>query len=276
MPAPARPNEVFAPSRLKARRRKVRTYKTLVFTVFIFLLLSGLVGFFYIPQLRVRDVSVTGTQTIDANGLEQIAHQELNGRAYLVLPKDNAFLYSEAKLREVIMHAYPKVKTADIQLANFHTIKIQIGERTPAGLWCGETIDATSSCSYMDDSGAVYEPAPDYSGDAYVRWYGNLVGGTPLGGVYINGAFPSLSSLVAELEKEGLQTQKVQVEKGGDVRVVYAGDFIMLFTLDQKPESLLTALHAAESSDVFKDKKLTDLEYLDLRFLGNRLYYKMK
>ena len=275
MPAPVRTKESLQPSRLRQRRRKVRTYRIVALVVFVLLLVGGIIGFFYMPFIRARDVEVTGAQTVDPKRVEETIRAQLRGYIGYVLPKNNAFLYNEQNIRSSVLSEYPKIKEIKITLKNFHTINANIDERMPAALWCGELQDATSPCFYIDDSGVVYEGAPTYSGDAYVRWYGKVIGG-PLGGDYLSGGFPSLLALIGELDKEGLQPHEIVVEDNGDVHAYYNGGFILLFTLGQKPEAILTALHAAENADVFQGKKLTDLSYLDLRFLGNRLYYKLK
>ena len=275
MSAPVRTKESLQPSRLRQRRRKVRIYRITALLVFVLLVLGGIIGFFYIPLIRVRDVEVTGTQTVDPKRIEETIRAELAGHIGYVLPKNNAFLYNEQSMRSRVSSLFPKIKEITIALKNFHSIQVSIVERMPAALWCGEVQDAVSPCFYIDDSGVVYEDAPTYSGDAYVRWYGKVIGG-PLGGDYLQGGFPSLLALIGELDKEGLQPHEIVVEDNGDVHAYYNGGFTLLFTLGQKPEAILTALHAAENADVFQGKKLTDLSYLDLRFLGNRLYYKLK
>ncbi len=93
MPAPSQSKDVFQPSRLKAQRRKAAWVKRTLLLFCFLLLISLVVGFFYIPQLRVRDVSVTGTESIDPNAIANVLRENLLGRKYLVLPVNNAFLY---------------------------------------------------------------------------------------------------------------------------------------------------------------------------------------
>lgn len=275
MPAPSRKTEVLTPSRLREKRRRARLYRLLALLFLLAVLIGSTIGFFYIPALRVRDVSIEGTQSVSSDAIKEVLFNELSGRKLLVLPANNAFLYDESRLRSAVLRQFPKIKKITITLSNFHYINASVEERSPIGLWCGESKEAMSACMYFDAEGIVYEAAPDYSGDAYIKWYGSILGTTP-GGRYAGDSFISLFALVQELEKEKIHAQKVFVEKNGDVEILYSGEFRLLFTLSQKPETILAALHAAKESDVLRGKELTQLSYLDLRFAGNRLYYKMK
>ena len=275
MSVPSKQKEVLQPSRLRARRRKVRIVKGVFFFVLISLLVGGAIGSFYIPALRVRDVAVFDAKTVDAKEVEQALRSVLSGRKWLVLPRNNAFIFSEEELRDKVEHDFPKVKKIDIELSNFHTIETRIEERSPYALWCGENKDAPVPCVYIDTAGVVYEPSAEYSGDAYTKWYGEVAGGL-LGGVYLGEVSSSLFPLVAELKKDGVSAQTVVVERNGDVRVVSEGGFELLFTVNQKPESLLSSLRTAKASEALKDKSFSDLLYLDMRFSDNRLYYKFK
>lgn len=275
MSAPSKQREVLQPSRLKARRRKVRIIKAVFFFVLFVLLLGGVVGSFYIPALRVRDVSVLDAKTIDPKEVERALREVLSGKKWFVLPKNNAFLFSEEELREKVLQDFPKVKGIAIKLTNFHAIEARIEERSAYALWCGENKNEPVPCMYIDETGVVYELSPEYSGDAYTKWYGEVQGG-PLGGVYLGEASSSLFPLVAEFKKDGVSAETVVVEKNGDVRVLSEGNFELLFTVTQKPESLLSALRTAKASDALKDKSFSDLQYLDMRFSESRLYYKFR
>lgn len=275
MSAPLKQREVLQPSRLKARRRKARIIKGVFFFVLFVLFVGGAVGMFYIPALRVRDVSVLDTKTIDAKEVEQTLRSVLAGRTLFVLPSDNAFLFSEEELQSRVLQTFPKVRKIDITLTNFHTIETRIEERTAYALWCGENKDEPVPCMYMDDRGVVYELSPEYSGNAYTKWYGEVIGERQ-GGVYLGDTASSLFPLVAEFQKDGVLAHKVIAEKNGDVRVQSDDGFELLFTVRQKPESLLSALRTAKASDALKGKNFSDLQYLDMRFSESRLYYKFK
>lgn len=275
MSAPLKQKEVLQPSRLRARRRKLRTIKLVSSFLFLVLFVASCVGAFYIPALRVRDVAILDTKSIDAEAVERVVRDSLSGRKWFVLPRNNAFLFSEEEMRETVHGAFPKIKKINITLSNFHSIEVAVEERIAYALWCGKNKAEEVPCVYLDRSGVLYEQSAEYSGNAYVKWYGEVVG-EGLGGVYLGEVSASLFPLVAELGDTDMHPQEVVVEKNGDVKVLFEGGFELLFTTKQKPEVLLSALKIAKTSDALKDKKLSDLLYLDMRFSESRLYYKFK
>lgn len=273
--APSRTQPVLTPSRLKARRRKRRLLIASGASVLVLLVCAGVVGAFYIPALRVREVHALGTQTISAEEVARVVQEALSGRVWFFFPKNNAFLYDEQDIAAVIHRKFPKVKSASIELESFHSMKITIKERTPRVLWCGE-VPGPGPCFFMDDSGAVYEAAPDYSGTPYVRWFGKLPSGRVLGETFAPDAFEGLLPLVSEFEKENLQTDTVYMHDNGDVEIGYENSFTLYFTLYQKPENILKAFHAALRAPVFEKRPVSELVYLDLRYSDTRAYYKFK
>ncbi len=267
---------VLPPSRLKERRQKKRLTVSIVLLTLVFLVGAGGVALLYIPQLRIHDVVIVGAQTADPKQIETAVLEVLHRKVLYLLPKDSLFVYNDTELQGMIKKTFPKIKTATITLKDFHTIEVVVTERKPAALWCGAKRDDPKTCMYLDEGGVVFGEAPAYSGDAYVRWYGALPDTTELGTTYLAVVFTSLEALVKEFNREGLQVQSVAVDESGDVSVLCSDAFTIRFTLKQKPEGLLALLHAAQTASIFRDKKISDLEYLDLRFSDTKLYYKFK
>jgi hypothetical protein len=276
MAALPRTHQVLTPSRLRARRQKRRRIIAALTLLGAVLLAAVVIGITYIPYIRVRDVAVSGTETVDPKAIEAAVRKSLSGTIWHIFPRNNAFLYDDAALSSSVRAAFPKISAAEVRLKNFHTVGVAVKERTPAALWCGSALSASVPCLSMDDTGVIFESAPEYSGSPYVRWFGPISAQEPLGASFVPDSFASLLPLIREIEREGLQTDTVEVRKDGDVFVSYRGDFSLYFTIYQKPESVLKSLHAAMRAPVLEGKQLTDLAYLDLRYSDSRLYYKMK
>ena len=132
-------------------------------------------------------------------------------------------------------------------------------------------------CFLLDEDGVAYGGALTFSGDAYTRYYGALTGSTTPKH-YLNPAqFRSLSALVdtiAESQKDE-PLRSVWVDASDDVHLAFASGFTLLFTLSADGGDVYQRLTLALQSDPFKSHKLSDFEYLDLRF-GDKLYYKLK
>ena len=65
------------------------------------------------------------------------------------------------------------------------------------------------------------------------------------------------------------------VDSNGDVHIMFASGFTLLFPISADGGDVYQRFTLALQSDPFTSHKLSDFEYLDLRF-GDKLYYKLK
>lgn len=281
----ARAHEALPPSRLKGRRKRARVL-LLCIAIVVFLAVCGaVIGASYLRFVTIRDVVVEGAETVEAEVIKEKGSAELSGRYFFVFPKANALLYPKKRVEADLREAFPKLKNVEIDLPNLHTLRIAVEERKPAALWCGVTRVVEQSdekgedpvCYFLDEWGFTFEVAPTYSGTPYVRWYGKLETDAPGATQYLTeDVFRALRALVEALSREGATSVSVDVDGAGDVRCIVEGSTSILFSINQKGDEVLERFRLAKESEVLKGKDLTILEYLDLRFGGNRLYFKLK
>jgi len=179
-------------------------------------------------------------------------------------------------MAQTILKQYPTLRAVDVHAQDFHTIVVAVTEREPVALWCGPSPAEPQPCLFLDEEGAAYAPAPEFSAPVYVPYYGSLVQGAPPR--YLGTAqFQSLFALVAALgQKESAEAVAgVSVDSSGDVRMLFGGGFTLIFNLKDDGGDIFERFNLALGSSVFSGKTLADFEYLDLRF-GDKLYYKLK
>ncbi|MDE1925436.1 MAG: hypothetical protein KGH79_04670, partial [Patescibacteria group bacterium] len=113
--------------------------------------------------------------------------------------------------------------------------------------------------------------------DAYQKYYGALSGDAAPKHFLTAEEFQSLSALVDALvqEQNGNGIQSVAVGAAGDVTIMFADGFDLLFNVSQDGGDVYQRFMLALQSDPFKQRQLSGFEYLDLRF-GDKLYYKLK
>lgn len=270
----SRASEVLPPSRLRERRRRAWRIKLATLSFLAALLCGSAIAFFYIPALLIRDIRIEGAQTVAAADIERDVRSELAGKRFLVLPKRNAFVYSSVEIEKRLQAAYPKLKEAAVSLENFHTLKVTVAERAPDALQCGPSREEALPCLFLDNTGVAYEQAPEFSDNAYIRWYGGEA--LALGERFLSEeVFRRLSALVDAFKGEGVEPAAVFVDEVEDVYVFDASGSEIRFALSRKAEDVLKSLRAARASDVLAGKDLSEIEYIDLRF-GNRLYYRLR
>ena len=267
-------------SRVRARRRRRRIILISIAVVLVALVLGGLVWLSHAPFLRITTITVSGDQTLSDATVQAAVQSQISGSFWRLFAKSNIFLYPKTHIEEALPAAMPVIASAEVHAVNFHTIAVTVVERQPKALWCGESADASSSnCLLLDQSGVAYAPAPfsiaGSSGD-YKRYYGALSGSQPQ--QYLTAdQFSTLSALVDALVQNQFNNpiESVEVDPASDVRVTFAGNFVLLFTLSSAGADVYERFTLALGSDAFSGHALSDFEYLDLRF-GDRLYYKVK
>ena len=118
----------------------------------VLLLVTGLIGgclaAYFTPVFRVREVQVTGVQTLDAYYLAEMSG--LEGASMFTAPLEEA----EGRLA-----ALPMVKSAKAERHWPRTVRLVVEERQPWGYWQTENNDYV-----VDGDGVVLEgvlPAPD-------------------------------------------------------------------------------------------------------------------
>ncbi len=260
-------------SRLRLRKRRRRLRMSLVLGVFFLLLLGGVVGLSRIPAIQIQGVVVSGAETIASTTISHFVEDRLVGNYWWLFPKRNIFLYPKGVIAKELMANFPSLASADVHANDFQSIAVLVVERAPRALWCR---GAESDCYFMDENGVVYESAPIFSEPIYIPYLGGASGVLPWH--YLKPTeFQALSALVdAIAEKlQGERVKQVSVDNAEDVRVSFVSGFSLRFALQDPGGDTFERLSLALTSEPMAAHKLSDFEYLDLRF-GDKLYYKLR
>ena len=263
-------------SNLRERRRRRRSLLVALSIGLVVVVFAAIAGSTWLPFLRIRAIDIIGAKTVQQQSVVSVVQQQLYGGYLHLFARSNIFLYPKATITQSVLTEFPTFASVEIHAENFHTIGVTVVERTPAALWCGLQVASSSSCFLIDQSGIVYAPAVVYSGDAYQRYYGAVVGATLPQQFLSPVQFHSLTSLVDVLQqKVGASARSILVDDDQDVYVTFENGFELIFALGDDSGDVFDAFGLALQSDPFKAHALTDFEYLDLRF-GDKLYYKLK
>ena len=219
-------------SRLRARRHRQRMRLALFCGGGVLALVVLLVGVTYLPFLQIRDVAVSGTETIATSTVANFVQKEISGRYLLVLPKRNIFLYPKRTIARDLLARFPELRAAVVHAANFHTLAAEVVERKPKALWCG-TGPNLGNCSYVDEDGVVYAPAKEPLTE--VRYVGPVkdspVSDTALQFLTLE-QFQALTAVVDALSQSQAQTpiERVVVDSVGDARAYFSNGFELIFS----------------------------------------------
>lgn len=260
-------------SRLRARKRTRLRVLSPMLGGLALAAIGGLTYLSWRPFLRIQEVRIEGAQTIATSTLERFVRARLAGTYLGVLPRDNVFIYPKSRVERDLRAAYPLFADVSVAADSLTSLVVALAERGPVALWCGSSPAASEPCLYLDESGMAYAQAPAFSGAPYARHYGVLPEG-PLPRQFLApDRFRSLLALVEAMKEKTGEIERVSVS-ADDVSAVLGG-FIVKFTLAEDPADVFRRFALALGSAPFSAHKLSDFQYLDLRF-GDKLYYKLK
>jgi len=114
---------ILLDERAERRLRRAR-WRRISIVLALLAVLGGAVALYLSPLLRVQEIQVVGTTNLEAERVVQLA--DLTGQSMFRLKPDEA----EARLE-----ALPLVKSAQVARRWPQTVRVQITERAPWGLW---------------------------------------------------------------------------------------------------------------------------------------------
>lgn len=200
---------------------------------------------------------------------------DMAGKYAGLFSKANIFLYPKSKIENDLRTLYPTLGNASVHALDFHTISVSVAERTPFALWCPSADSA--QCVLLDESGLAYAHAPQYSGNVYQVYTGPLPDG-PLPKQFLTPEyFHSLSALVTTFSKKIAPDTitSVLVDENNDVHLKTSGGYEIMFALGADGGDVFENFSLTLTAAPFTTHKLSDFQYIDLRF-GDKVYYKLK
>jgi len=130
----------------------------------------------------------------------------------------------------------------------------------------------------MDQNGTVFAKAPQFSGDAYLKYYGKIHVDDPVGVEYMGSQdFVQISEFVRSLDMLSLHPQYLVAQDNNEYALVVGRGTKIYFDTHDSLSKTVDNLDVLLKSPVFatSSRDALPIDYLDLRF-GNKLFYKLK
>lgn len=270
-------------SKIRRRKRVQRTRLSILILVIFFVLLAGVVGATWIPNIRIHNVALEGVKTANPEELEKVVQEKISKRYIFVIPANNIFLYPKKEIVKELLAQFPILKSASVRASNFESIVVEVTEREPVALWCGASLTIESPCALIDDSGLSFSLAANFSGDAYFAYYGAATTTAGFKSAYAPKQFLNpddfhkLSTLVTALASSQPKTRisRIVVDENNDVKVSFENGFSVIFALKDAGGDVFERYSLALAAEPFTNRPINNFEYLDLRF-GDKLYYHLR
>lgn len=256
--------------------KKLHRRKRIIKVVLVFFicaaLFASIAAFFHIPFFKVQKIVIKGNNLISVDILRDKISQRLKGKYYGVFPRDNIFIVPQGNIKEDILNYITRVK--DVQLDRklfFRNLVINITERQSAGILC-----QTENCFFVDEDGLVFEEAPYFSGNIYLRFFDERTAsssGVIIGELILpTEEFRKLTDFNELIPKINVNISKMVLKKENIYELYTLEGWRVLTNNQNNPNDLFINL-AAILNEVGSRRQ--NLDYIDLRF-GNKVFYKFK
>lgn len=278
-----------SPRLLELKKKKHRILlKKIFFLIFLFILIFiGLSFLSKWKKLNISNIQISGNKIIETKMIEEVVKEKITGNYFWIFPKTNFIIYPENEIKKELFNKFKRLKNIVLNVQNFNILNISLVERIALYTYCGATPPESNNiedpqniinkCYFMDDSGYIFDEAPYFSGEVYLKFYGiaNLY--------FFEPNFSKLISLKETLQKIGIKPVAFYLQDNGDIKIFLTsstsqtGPEIILKSdsdFDQVIENLQSILATEPLKTDFKTK-YSSLLYIDLRF-GNKVYYKFK
>lgn len=277
--------------KIKKERHKI-LHKRIYFFVFIFVFIfTGLSFLSRWNELNINDIKITGNKIVESSAIENVIKNKISGYYLYFFPKTNFLIYPRVEIKNELLDKFKRIKDISFIIPNLKTLDVSLTERTALYTYCGKILPEINTseqkCYFMDESGYIFDEAPYFSGDVYLRFYGEVNSNdeeNPSGLFFSQTNFLKFISFKDNLEKMGIKPAIFSVLDNGNVEV-YLSSLVksqngpkIIFKIDSDIEQVLENLQSILATEPLQTDfkaKYSSLLYIDLRF-GNKVYYKFK
>lgn len=273
---------------------KVWFLRTLAVLVLLFLFSVAFGGVSQKDRWKIERIQVSGHQAVSEDDILALARSLLVGNYYFTYARENSYLFPRFEIQRKLLEAFPRIKSVHASRVDDHTIKIEVVERKPFALWCGEVylreMYETNDCWFMDDTGFIFDQAPVFSEGVYLEIYSELRNkkdGEVLRARVTENRFALVYEVDKNLKKELGQTLRIIIKPEGEYGVVMKSSDIypmvanaeLRFKDGMPPSKIVRNLLAAlpvqfpeNQAMNTKAEEVKTLHYIDMRF-GNKIFF---
>ena len=169
---------------LLKRNQKVKRLRLLVLFTLLFISLVGATSYFsFNKKITINNIKITGSSIIDELDLELSVNTDLKGRYLGLYSRSNFIIYPHDKILNNLKIKFPRIENIIIKREGLNTLDINITERAGSYLYCGEKLpeskeEVGENCYFVNNDGYIFDEAPYFSGDIYIKYYTKTEGST--------------------------------------------------------------------------------------------------
>ena len=106
--------------------------------VAILLIVTGIVFGLRSERINIADINIKGNSALATKVLTGFTEDIISGNFAFVFPKSSIFLYPREDLQASLLNSFKEIKEVDVSFDSLQSISVNIEERKPYALYCGE------------------------------------------------------------------------------------------------------------------------------------------
>lgn len=268
-----RKRNILGSSKKLGRKRII---KKLVFGFLILIFIFGCVtAFFYISSLRIKKISLEGNSSLSTEKILGEVSDYLRGKFFRIFPRDNILILPKEAIVTNLLSKFPRIEEVSLDKNFPDGISVKIKERQQEAILCINDSPPGDGCAFIDENGYVFEKAPYFSGDVYLKFFDERESapGTIGFQLILKEQFKKLIDFRDLISKENIKISKIILKKEGIYEADISEGWYILLNEQNEPKISYENLKISLDSKIQGDRQ--KLEYIDLRF-GNKVFYKFK
>ncbi|MDP6387712.1 MAG: hypothetical protein QGG63_00280 [Candidatus Pacebacteria bacterium] len=271
-------------SPLAKKKRKALLFKIGAVAFIIIAFFAGAVYISGFEKFNISNISVKGNQSITEKSIREFVEKKISGKKIFLFPKSNILLYPRSAVGAALLEEYKGIKEVNIEVEDLESITVNIEERKPFALWCGENykviVEDEDKCYFLDESGFIFTEAPHFSGNVFFRYFGwdsdKVLGKNPVGMKFISTEkFQKINFFLSSMRDIEITPISLSMIDDTDYEMLLETGGKILFGQNQNLSFVFDNIQSVFDSEEFNEYNLSVLDYADFRF-GNKVYFKFK
>lgn len=244
------------------RQKRLLFLKRFLMTALGCFLATGAVFYVLTRITNLKSVKISGNERVSSVVLESKIREFLSQKYAPFWPKENLVFFSSKKMAEVLKSQFSAIETVNISRdIGGQSISVEIGERKPWAVRC-----AKDECFYVDDSGVLFERAPQFFGDLILKITDERPENPVVGGrVIVEETLKAVQEFIGEIKaNNNLTIRNITIKPETELWLETGAGFKIV--LDSKTDFN----GAYENLNIFlkseAGEKTGKINYVDLRF----------
>ncbi len=260
---PSKISTKFSSAERRAKQRRLFWVRLYIIVFFVLFFIFGLAILSGQSFWTIKTYIIEGNKTISTSRILEITNENTKGRYLALFARNNFLIYPREKIEQAIEKEFKTIKTIEVSWQAWQVVSINIVERKPYAVWCGESFNTDQACYFIDHSSFVFDQAPNFSGPIYLKFFGQV----SEEGFYLKDEFGLLNSLIKKLSDINIEVRAAAFD-GHDFTFYLSSGVKIIFNdrnggIVKNFDNLFLALN---SGNLDLHKNIESLDYVDLRF----------